>query len=421
MGYNRAVVLPDGKGYAIFNSLTDEKVSETFATRDIAFAEKEKYAGNNYKVDLPDEAVARMLDWDKPLSQQPDSVRKALGSFMDVVRDGATKDGIYKSAISAGMDQTTAAKYAAREAYEPTGQHIVAALNEHLGIPYTVQASKSVSAYLRDSGIPGIKYLDEKSRAAGKGTSNFVLFDDKLARIIEVNGVETGVQPWQPGEWEATQGGERFSQEQPFSGREVAATPLKPGTTTLMVDGVERPAMNNNGKPIHWSEEGIRNFYAWFKDSKVVDEQGRPLVVYHGTSRSFNKFDTQMRGGFGGQAGFWFASNPEATDSFSRIQRDSASGPNIMPVYLSISNPSQYDGWKNHVESVRSANGDTIEKKYKSVHRDLNTAERSCARFSKTRRSRHPLQPSHQLATVAGRSWQSLPSRQEEGCQPADA
>jgi hypothetical protein len=31
---------------------------------------KEKAGGNLYKVDLPDEAIAKMLDWDKPLSQQ---------------------------------------------------------------------------------------------------------------------------------------------------------------------------------------------------------------------------------------------------------------------------------------------------------------------------------------------------------------
>ena len=40
--------------------------------------------------------------------------------------------------------------------------------------------------------------------------------------------------------------GKRYSaaSQSPFDGREVAATPLKPGTTTLMVDGVERPALN---------------------------------------------------------------------------------------------------------------------------------------------------------------------------------
>ncbi len=37
-------------------------------------------------------------------------------------------------------------------------------------------------------------------------------------------------------------------------------------------------------------------FYRWFGNSKVVDDQGRPLVVYHGTSADFNTFDTGKGG-----------------------------------------------------------------------------------------------------------------------------
>jgi len=32
-------------------------------------------------------------------------------------------------------------------------------------------------------------------------------------------------------------------------------------------------------------------FKRWFGDSKVVDENGKPLVVYHGTNRDFDAFD----------------------------------------------------------------------------------------------------------------------------------
>ncbi|MCL2206573.1 MAG: hypothetical protein FWB90_00570 [Fibromonadales bacterium] len=47
-----------------------------------------------------------------------------------------------------------------------------------------------------------------------------------------------------------------------------------------------------------WREKGTDSpfFKRWFGDSKVVDEQGKPLVVYHGarTSKRFNKFDDGM-------------------------------------------------------------------------------------------------------------------------------
>ena len=41
----------------------------------------------------------------------------------------------------------------------------------------------------------GIRYLDGNSRGVG-GTSNYVLFDDQLPRILEVNGQPTGLLPW---------------------------------------------------------------------------------------------------------------------------------------------------------------------------------------------------------------------------------
>ena len=88
--------------------------------------------------------------------------------------------------------------------------------------------------------------------------------------------------------------GDEFKQNSmPFDGKEVARTPLAPGITRIMVDGIERPALNSEGRPIHWSEEGTRNFWRWFGDSKVVDAEGRPRVMYHGSDAkdfaSFNK------------------------------------------------------------------------------------------------------------------------------------
>jgi len=52
----------------------------------------------------------------------------------------------------------------------------------------------------------------------------------------------------------------------------------------IEVNGVLRPTRNNEGRRIYSSEEGVRNFWAWFGDSTIVDSKGRPLVVYHGTA-----------------------------------------------------------------------------------------------------------------------------------------
>ena len=45
------------------------------------------------------------------------------------------------------------------------------------------------SSYLKQLGIPGIRYLDAGSRGQGSGTMNTVLFDDALVKILERNGV----------------------------------------------------------------------------------------------------------------------------------------------------------------------------------------------------------------------------------------
>jgi SPP1 gp7 family putative phage head morphogenesis protein len=78
-------------------------------------------------------------------------------------------------------------------------------------------------------------------------------------------------------------------------------------------------------------------FKAWFKDSKVVDDEGKPLVVYHGTggslrrSGNFVAFDTMGGDDFGSHFG-----SVEAAQEFAD---DSRVGAHIKPVYLSIQNP----------------------------------------------------------------------------------
>lgn len=52
---------------------------------------------------------------------------------------------------------------------------------------------------------------------------------------------------------------------------------------TITINGQEKTVYNSNGDRIAKSKEALENFYRWFGDSKVVDEQGRPLVVYHGS------------------------------------------------------------------------------------------------------------------------------------------
>ena len=127
-------------------------------------------SGNLYKVDLPDEMIAKMLDWDKPLSQQSESVKKALSA------DKRAKDSLYQNA--AEYYRALTSQYA-----------------QNAPLHYSVEqaenfAQQFASQKLREMGIPGIKYLDATSRDAGKGTRNFVTFpgEEKKMTILERNG-----------------------------------------------------------------------------------------------------------------------------------------------------------------------------------------------------------------------------------------
>ncbi|CAB4159591.1 Zeta toxin domain containing protein [uncultured Caudovirales phage] len=76
------------------------------------------------------------------------------------------------------------------------------------------------------------------------------------------------------------------------------------------------------------------NFKRWFGDSKVVDDNGDPLVVYHATTSDIGAFSLRKSRG-----GFYFT--PSAKDAYpsQRGTMSSDRGLNVMPVYLSIKNP----------------------------------------------------------------------------------
>jgi len=91
------------------------------------------------------------------------------------------------------------------------------------------------------------------------------------------------------------------------------------------------------------------SFKKWFKESKVVNKQGKPLVVYHGTTKSFNTFDESKL--YDKDRGFYFTSDPGMADMFTYSSLNAPGqeevGGNIIPVYLQIKNPYYVDYSKN--------------------------------------------------------------------------
>ncbi len=143
-------------------------------------------AGSLYKADLPDEMIDRMLDWDKPLSEQPAAVREALLKN-PVVAEEVKRLNAQREALNAQNPKRLSHPVIGKLAQKETTTESLKgqALYELLARGNT---QAETSAYLKSLGIPGIKYLDAGSRGqGGTGTRNFVVFpgEEKKVRILE--------------------------------------------------------------------------------------------------------------------------------------------------------------------------------------------------------------------------------------------
>ena len=236
--------------------------------------------GNLYQVDIPDEVIDKMLDWDKPLSEQPEAWEKLKPLETQIRKSFPSFDGLHA-----------------------TGKHFYQAYVDHRGGD-AVAASEALKA----AGIPGIKYLDAGSRTEGQGTRNFVVFDDSVVTILSRNG-----EPVTPAERD-----EALKQS-------AAQTP----------------------------QTETQAFKDWFGDSKVVDSDGKPLVVYHGTKAAPDKFSKSRTGKasniFGdfdvNRFGIFATPDPMLADAFANQGFGDKAGAAVMPLYMSIRNPlDMFDG-----------------------------------------------------------------------------
>ncbi|AMC34721.1 PLxRFG domain-containing protein [Janthinobacterium sp. B9-8] len=131
-------------------------------------------------------------------------------------------------------------------------------------------------------------------------------------------------------------------------------------------------------------------FKSWFGDwqtspkdaSKVVNEHGEPLVVFHGANASekgkaFSVFDMAKSsyGKFGG--GGYFTSSPLEADYYSN--KGKGNSPSVYPVFLDIKNPLDMDAkadpvkWESQFEGISKHHegGVTNESWFKSAEKSL--------------------------------------------------
>jgi len=138
----------------------------------------------------------------------------------------------------------------------------------------------------------------------------------------------------------ATPEGADASLEQLIKAAFRAPAPFTELPPTIEVDGVQRPTTNSQGQQITPNATTMRAFWRWFGDSKVVDEQGRPIVQYHGTAAEVD-FDTFRLNPV--EMGVHVGTQKSASDRVlaltGGIPSGEGVGPRIITLYAKAENP----------------------------------------------------------------------------------
>lgn len=116
------------------------------------------------------------------------------------------------------------------------------------------------------------------------------------------------------------------------------------------------------------NERAVRdNFKDWFTESAVVDTAGQPLVVFHGTRKSFDAFDSTNS--IFDDGALFFTDNAGAAENYAR---DSdlrlRKGSHIIPVYLRILDPLRIDfGGDSDIDGLMEVREEAIAKGHDGV------------------------------------------------------
>lgn len=155
-------------------SQTGNAVAKEAASAIRSFHRNVKPGGATYQVRL-NVQPHELLDWDKPLSEQPKAVREALHSQPEV-----------QQRIS------DASKILGPKAADMKGESAYAALTgwrRGAQLSPSSEVSAAVSQTLKQAGVKGIRYKDAGSRGVDGGTYNYVVFDDSLISILKKYGI----------------------------------------------------------------------------------------------------------------------------------------------------------------------------------------------------------------------------------------
>jgi len=177
-------VLPGISDYDMAKMDLDEtlKIVED-AKKYIGKSVRNEPIGNIYTVDIPDEFVPKMLDYDKPLKDQPQFIQSvALANSKAAIKE-------FKRQNSNNLNVQKL-----ENIYDLTGADFMAALG----------GKGKAEKILKESGVYGIKYAETPTLQrtesgekfidrTGEGASNYVVFDPTNIEILEKNYRKLGL------------------------------------------------------------------------------------------------------------------------------------------------------------------------------------------------------------------------------------
>jgi hypothetical protein len=310
---------------------------------------------------------------DKAATEAGDGLTKSAGDILESIVPGITEQ-IEDQAAQGGDVQVPTAKLITTIAQQLP--KVAEALNEH-GRMDPALPSAAVAAEMQ-------KEVEAQAKQADTGTDAEKAFRESLAKVEEqvAKGFTETATSLRPAELRSVTRiaaemvariaeGENITPEEAWK-RYGAAFTNQP----LTEDALQQPAPLKTDTP---------EFKAWFGESKVVDAEGKPLMMYHGTAFSgFTQFNTYATNHGLMGSGAYFTDDPEVASSYSdkgatRLRFGvipvpvEGAAPGVYRVWLSIKKPLDMDAtakvgqWERAFKEVDFPESGTNEQMFRAA------------------------------------------------------
>lgn len=167
--------------------------------------------------------------------------------------------------------------------------------------------------------------------------------------------------------------------------------------------------------PKNAQEQSAENFNRWFEGSKVVDENGQPLKLYHGTDVNFDAFEHGHNRIRPDASGFFFTPRRDMAETYAKGVVDDAKDQYIKEVYLNVKNPYK----ANNYNEIAKADSKFINQLKKEGYDSIVYKPTEADGIYKPYREEYLAFEPNQIKSVNNSgAWSSSPSLSDAGWTP---